>query len=435
MTPRLNTPLALSLCGLLLTGMGGCATSKVGKEMRTQAQNRMDAVNAQLSYDQAHDSFKVGEFDGALTHIQAAIARYPDEAQFHILHGRILLEMGNLEPSASAFEAAVATQADVDRENIASERLSLIDKTMATAHYYLGIIFQRWSNDQTSFDHYSQAMELDTENVQYVLASAEALIALQRFEEAEQLIIPKMDYFEHNAALHHLLGQIAMLKGQADQAVQKYEEARLLRPDDQFLLEELIWTQYGAAMYGKCYETVKEYQIRFPAPKGDERMDLEHLEARCLALMDRTQDARNLYLRLSREKPGDADVWSELGAVAWELGDYRRVALCGVRIIALSPNRYEGYLLKAINEQHHGNAAEAMELLRQAADLAHDTPLPHIMLGRALEQNGQVGEAMLAYGTALQIEPDHEEAQVLLANLNVLQQQQQQQMTVVPTEQ
>jgi tetratricopeptide (TPR) repeat protein len=428
MNRSLTTTLALSLCAVSFTG---CATSHYGQEKRVEAKGRIDGVKAQLAYDQANDAFKVGEFQTALGHVDSAIAGYPTEPQFHILRGRILMEMSQLEPAADAFEAAIETQTGIDRAVVPVDKLTLLDTTIAEAHYYLGIIYQRWSNDLKSFENYQKAMHLDNTSVQYVLATAEALIALERLDEAEQLILPTMDRFEHNAALHHLLGQIALLKGESEQAVQKYEEARLLNPDDQGLLEELIWTQYGAGMYGKCHENIKDFQTRF---NSDTRSDLRHLEARCLAMMDRARDARGVYLQLSREKPADADVWSELGAVAWELGDYRRVALCGVRVIALAPERYEGYLLKAINEQHHGNAVQAMELLREAADHATDTPLPHIMLGRALEQNGQLGEAILAYSTALQIQPNHPEAQILFASASVTQEQQEQQMTVVPTD-
>ena len=38
----------------------------------------------------------------------------------------------------------------------------------------------------------------------YLLASAEALVAMGEFDQAEELIVPKMAYFEHNASLHQL---------------------------------------------------------------------------------------------------------------------------------------------------------------------------------------------------------------------------------------
>ncbi|MHC4141961.1 MAG: tetratricopeptide repeat protein, partial [Planctomycetota bacterium] len=121
-------------------------------------------------------------------------------------------------------------------------------------------------------------------------------------------------------------------------------------------------------------------------------------------------ESRSLYLELSKLRPTNADVWIELGSVAWELGDYHRMALCGARVTALAPDRFEGYMLKGVNERHHDNLAEATMFLREAVERAGDSHLPHLVLGRVLEQTGDVQGALDAYAEAIRVRPEAPEA-------------------------
>ena len=84
--------------------------------------------------------------------------------------------------------------------------------------------------------------------------------------------------------------------------------------------------------------------------------------------MERNAEARNIYLRLSQLRPNDVDIWIEFGTIAWELGDFRRVAECSSRITALGPDRFEGYMLRAINERHKGNMPEAIQHVPRGFD-------------------------------------------------------------------
>jgi len=366
--------------------------------MRSSARERVAIFNAQLAYDQATQAFNTGRFDQAMRQIVAAIQQYPQNPAYYLLQGRILMETHRLERSIHAFEKAIE-----------------FAPTFAEAHYYAGIVHQRWSNDARAYEHYLQAHELESSSVQYLLAAAEALISLQKYDDALVLVKSKLDYFEHNAAMRQLLGQIALLRGDAPRAAKLFAEARLLNPDDAMLLDELAHAQYAARLYGQCYESVKRLQKL----SKEENPALMLLEARCLGAMQRNTEARNLFLKMTRIRPSDPEVWIGLGSLAWELGDFRRTALCGARIIALAPQRYEGYMLKGIYEQHKGNFEQATGLLRQAAGLAPTAALPHLVLGRTLEEAGDVEGARRAYTEALRAEPESADAQALFQGLSL----------------
>jgi tetratricopeptide (TPR) repeat protein len=408
MKRRLLLVAAMICVSCALAGCNG--PTKTGIKNRTAASNRLDAFHAQMAYDQARDAFKVGQFKEAQLGIVGAIQRYPEKPEYHVLSGQIYLEQHALEAAAAAFSTAIEH-----------------DPKFAEAHYMLGIVYQRWSNDLEAFNSYKTAFDLAPTNGHYLLAAAESLIATKNYAEARELVQPRLEAFEHNAALHHLLGQVAMLEGDVNAAVPWYTQARLLRPDDLVLQEELIRVLFDADRYEECLENLVTYRTSNAA--ADKKKDLRVLEARCLALLGRMNDSRNLYLKLSRDFPTDVDVWSELGALAWELEDYRRVALSSVRILALAPNRYEGHMFRGISEQNKGNQEAAIRSFQRAAELTDASALPHLLLGFALEDQGAPQDALAAYGAALQIDPNNADAQMLYGALS-----QDQQITAVPTD-
>ncbi|MHC5114102.1 MAG: tetratricopeptide repeat protein [Planctomycetota bacterium] len=152
-------------------------------------------------------------------------------------------------------------------------------------------------------------------------------------------------------------------------------------------------------------------------PRLDERPDLVHLEARCLTMLDRTTEAHRRYLELTRMAPENASAWIEFGTLAWKLGDYRRVAQCSVRAINTAPERFEGYMLQGLFERHEGRLEKAIELFRKASERSSDSILPHLLLGKALEQNGEMHGAAEAYTAALEVSPGHNDAIALLQGL------------------
>ncbi len=372
--------------------LAGCGPTKSGLEARSRARDRLNAVNAQLSRDQAVQALEAGQFEKATKEIGQAIALHPTWAESHVVNGRIFLETHRLEKAQRSFAKALELQPDYPE-----------------AHYYSGIVYQRWSDDARAYDHYLSAFEQEPDRVPYLLAAAESLVALDQLEEARYLIDSKLVYFEHNAALRHLLGQITLLQGDPVVAARLYSEAWRLSPEDDLLLEELARTQYAAGKYGDCVRSLTQLQ---QLPDGD-RPELKRLQARCLAALQLHTKARNLFLELTKLDPTDTGLWIELGTVAWEIGDYHRMALCGARIAALAPDRFEGYLFKGVTERHHGNLAESVLFLRQAADRAVDIALPHLLLGRVLDQAGDQEQALEAYATALRIDPESEDAQLL----------------------
>lgn len=439
------------LCAAVLTaaafgGGAGCSgPTKAGLEARADARDRMGLLNSQISYDQAKRSFDVGQLDRAMREVSAAIDRSPRQPNYHMLRGRISLEQHRLEHAMDSFTLAIELA-----EPAYEKYLELLAKdeaaatasqkavpeeiaVLARAHYFAAIIHQRWSNHEDALEHYTAASEVDQTQAPYVLAAAETLIAMGRYDEAEAFLQPRLTQFAYNPAIRHLLSQVALLKNDMQLAVRLLEQARLLDPEDAMLVEELARAQFAAGLYGKCHRTLRDLHAMRRGERADPslRPDLIQLEARCMVMLDRPIDARPLYIKLTDLTPEDVQAWIELGTVALDIGDQRRLSTAGSRVIALAPERWEGYYLQAMfvrSEAAPDSSMRAARLLREAANRARrsdarnatstNDALPHILVGRALEEHGDVSGAIEAYAHAVRIDPQNREAHALLTSIS-----------------
>jgi Flp pilus assembly protein TadD len=391
---RRPTALALLTISLIAAGCNG-PTAK-GKEKRAEANARMNLVSSRVGYDQATQAFHAGQFERALKDVKSAIAKSPDQADYQVLLGRIYLETHRLEPAMQAFTAAIA-----------------LDENCHEACYYRGVIYERWSNDEVAAENYHRAFEIDATKLSYLLAAAECEVAMGNLDTARSLVEPKARYFENHAAIHQLLGQIAMMQSDPDTAAERFRKAQLLMPEDRILAEELCRAQLAAGDLAGALESVRRLQLS----SEESDRDLLRLEARCLAQLGRTAEARSVFVEVTRLHPEDVTAWIDLAIAAHALGDLRRLGHCAARVEMLAPDRWEASFFRGLVARAEGRSREAIEELTKATELAPEETLPRIVLGMELRSAGRDDEAYRVFAGTLRLEPDHPVAKRLVAEV------------------
>ena len=377
---NLNT-FMMSLVLLGLTACGG--PSKAGLEARDDAYNRIDLINTQIGYSQAQQAFETGQLRDSLELIEKTVDRYPEAAEYHLLHGRVLLELHRLDEALAAFESAVEQ-----------------DEAMADAQYFMGIVHQRWSEDEEAFEHYLKATELDDTSPQYLLAAAEALVSLGRHEEAKALMHGRLKKFEHHPAFRHLLGQIAQLEGDRESAARLYEEASLLQPDDMQLLEELATAQFLAEQVPACLDTIQLLESSEHAL--NKQMTL--LKARCMMQFERYTEARVLYRELRSTTSNDVHIWEEWGWLAWLLEDQRGLEEAGQKVTMLAPDRSAGWVMLSVIDRTRNALPAAEAHLQKAVECDDADSLAWVMLARIRQMRGDDTGADTAWTTAIHLD-------------------------------
>ncbi len=383
-----------------VTGLAGCqGHGKYTTEALDAATERMSSIQAGTRWDLAHQQFLAGDLKKALKNVQASIELNDDVAQSHVLHGRILMELGQLEHAIGAFDTAIE-----------------LDTETADPHYYRGIVFERFNKYTDAHASYETASLLEPSDPQYAIAAAEMLIQLDRLDQAEALLLERALQHQHNAGVKQTLGHIALLKNDAHAAVSYFREARLLADSDLSVVEDLVSAQMLA---GDWVEAEFNLRTLMNEDENKDRRDLKQMQARCLTALDRPVEARSILLGLTQTPAGaaDASVWIDLGKVALSLGDDRRVTICAAKAVAIAPLRYEGHMLTAALAMREKNHDKALEALTMATELSTTDPRPAMLRGVVLQQLGRHDEASASFAQALRIDPQDDRAQRLLANV------------------
>lgn len=393
--------------------VGGC--TKHGTHtgpFKEQAIARMNQVKAATTFDLANQQFLAGDLQKALNNVEQSISLHDKVSKSHVLHGRVLIELGRLEAARQAFARAIEVEA-----------------ACTDAHYYTGVINERLSQFDKALTCYRQAIDSDPSNPQFIIAAAEMLIDLGRFDEADSLLNDPalVEPHQHNAGLHQTRGHLALLRGSVDDAVRYFGEASLLAPDDASILEDQARAFYSLERYAEA-EAVLRRLLTMPGTEGSDeqvgsvtpasRADLRHLHAKCFLRLDQPVEARRILVDLVREPAPsvDAAIWTDLGSAALMLKDGARLREVGQRLMALRPNHADGYMFTAMWQRDAGRPADAVKTLDRAIARTRG-PMPGLLRGMILADLGRVDEARASFQTVLNQHPDNVEAQRLLSSV------------------
>ncbi len=378
----------------LALALAGCAGKTAPEKARVDARERFAGNSAEFAAQQARQDFQVGNLKNALINIEGAISLVPTEPSYHVMRGRVLIELNRLEAALQSFDAALR-----------------LDPDAGDAHYYSGLVYQRWSDSANAYTRYAAALATDETNPDYFLAALETLMAMRRLDEAEHLLENSRQHFENNASVKRAQGHLAMLREEPAIAAEHFHRALLLMPQDKGIMELLVISLMQSGDHAKA-----EYYLDqlFKDPECAARPDLRHLKALCLTAGNRLVEARSIYLKLIDEDPSDPQLWFELGSVSFQLGDMRRVQNVVSRTIAVWPNRFESFMLRGMVHERENRLDAAIADYERACALRPSHEEPYILLGMALKTAGREAEAIEAFRTARMVAPNSARAQSLL---------------------
>ncbi len=386
---------------LSLVSLVGCAPGHGESTTKAlQAANlRRDQMKAFNEYDQAWQAFLAGEMDKSDKFINSSIKSSPSVPKSYVLKGRIQLEKGDLEQAMLAFQKAEA----LDPKNI-------------DAKYFQGIVFERFTQPDKALEQYQAAADLEPANAQYAVAAAETMVDLGRLDDAENFLTSRAASFEHNAGVKQTLGHIAMLRGEHEKAVKIFTDARLLASDDAAITEDLVHAQISTARYADA-----EFNIGrlLKTPVNKERRDLRQMRARCLVNLDRPIEARDVLLELTAGDEGqrDAEAWIELGNVCYMIKDMNRTRQAWQRVVAIAPERIDGWMLKALYQKRTGDMSGALKTVARAVERRGDNIDPLMLQGAIQLELGRTADAKQSFALALQQDPDNDSVKHALAGV------------------
>lgn len=391
----------LVVCVLLLLAVV-CGCQQDGKKKLTQkeeAQKKWRDARAAVLTSLAKSQYESGNIDQCRQTVAEALKLQPESAPLHVLNAKVLIENSKLELAESELQRA--------RE---------LDTTNAEADYLSGVIYQRWQKNEQAYDYYTRACDKNDTELAYLLARAETLVALGRTPEAYQCLQDKVAFFEHNAVLRHMMGQLLVDLERYPEAIDSLRRASILATDDPGIREDL-----GMALfYNRQYREAGDIFGRLlKDDKLAKRADLWIAQGECQMQIGRPGEARASFDTATQLNPASSAAWLSLGKAALQLGDTRRAEIVLHKAISLDPGSAEAHLMLGYIRLRQDKVNDALVEFQKAAALDRTDPVSLCMIGYVYEKNGKPQQALKYYSQALKVKPGDELATQLMASVDV----------------
>jgi tetratricopeptide (TPR) repeat protein len=136
---------------------------------------------------------------------------------------------------------------DVDAAVAELTRVTELAPENAVAHYELGnLLLRRKADPASAVPHLAKAAELDPDNPTYLTAYGTALVGVQQFDEAAEVLAPVTAQDGYDSAEGFLsLGQAYVNLKRYTEAVPVLEKATTLAPDAAATWSTLAWAHFG----------------------------------------------------------------------------------------------------------------------------------------------------------------------------------------------
>jgi Flp pilus assembly protein TadD len=383
---------------LIATLVGCSGQGNYTRQSVSMAKERMSFLKSATEWELARQAFLAGDLEKALDKVEYSLSINDTVVKSQVLKGRILIELGDLGNALKTLRTA-----------------ETLDPADSDAHYYLGIIFERLNRPQDAYTHFDQATEFDDYNPAYAVAAAEMLIDMERIDEAKEYLI-SIPMAQNNAGIRQSLGHIALLEHDPSSAVKFFQQARLLAPDDEGIAEDLIHAQMVAGKYADAEGNISRL---LKIPTNADRRDLHILHAKALMSTGRPVEARSIYQKLLAEPEGKSDVdsWIGLANASFVINDLRTVRKAASRIVSLSPDSHEGYLLYAMYHRKKGDLATSLASLDNAIERAPMDAGMYAFRAIILSELDRGSDAIASVARAVEIEPGNPRYTQMLSEL------------------
>ena len=321
--------------------LSGCSQKR--NQVTQDAQQHWDQVRGRMKYQLARQQYDAGRPEEAARTVQEAIAMDPEFPPGYVLMTRCCLETGDLK-------AASATLATARDRQLQSAGLA----------YLQGVLSELEHDHDTALAAFQAARKLDPAQVDFIVAEAECLVAMDRAEQALQVLEAYRETDDANGTLDSLRARIAVLSGDIEMADPAYRTA-VRKSDDPWLTFDYSVFLLQRGRLEEARSLLEPLVVRLP--EGFPEGPVVRALARCrLALGDVIPAVRELgeYLRKS---PEDTEA-QLLMATASVAGRKHSLALraCHV-VLQQDPENTEALMLETIVHLRESRLQAADETL------------------------------------------------------------------------
>ncbi len=415
---------------------------------------RLTPDNPAWLYYLAGVYLRQGELDASAEILSKALGMVSDSAPLHLRFGRVELARARPVEARAHFEAALAA-----------------DSTCAAARYGLGEAARAAGDLENAVEHFRQTLEEQPHALQVLYPLGQTLQRLGRKEEAQHYLDrsaarrmsvggrptcadpwdEELSGLTRSAAAHLTRGLHAAYGGRNDEALAEYRKALALEPNDP-VVRQSLGSVYVAT--GKLEDALEQYReaVRL-APEDPSLVHDLGIVASRLGLFD---ESRRHLERALELQPSLRPARLRLAAVEQQAGRHDRAVELFDHVLENDPTHQQARMERAKSLISLGRNGEVIEDIGQLLDtrppedpaerlrlavllatlgdlnranrhfdaiLALDAPpsvhaMTHLRVGQIRMLIGDRAGAVKSLRTALELEPDLQEAKATLARLD-----------------
>lgn len=364
-----NTPLVSSVA----TTSRGESTSAVDELVRegdeqlgsSHPKKALDAYEKALALSPTDFPALLGKGKAclALNYTKKASVALETAAKLKPSHGELLIALGDVRAKLYQTQAALK----------AYERAISLDPNNASLYAKRGFLYVKVGRYTDALSSLEKGASLDTsvKTVTYFSAQGEALLALQRYEEAFQAFTIVAKAAPYNLVNHLHQAETLIALSRAKEALSILDS--LLKHQQQIAK---YWLAQILKMKGQAHLQLRQYDKALAAAKKFNAEWVDHPEALSLLgdahfELKHYQDAFNAYHVMLKSSPKDPTVPFRIALVFYTVRQYD----------------------------------DALPYIRDALALKSDSVEAFVLLGRILHGQGEYADELEAYEQAIHLKP------------------------------
>ena len=353
------------LCVGGLVGLASACNAAKPHVEQVRAEQHWNQVRGQVKYQLAEQQYEGGLFDEAVRAVSESLALDPTQADAYVLLARSYLELGKPASAQQALDAA-------RRAGLASADLL----------YTEGVVAEQRGQFDTALKHYEHAQSLDPTNVDYLVAQAECLVAMDRPSEALALLDKHAGRVNEDATVTALVAHISQLLGRPEDAANHYRQA--IAPDTR---DTLITEELGLLLSrsGRHYDALRVLEPLLEDPAGvPVTGGVRRALANCYLATGQADSAVEVLGEYTRANPQDTLAQLLLAKAAITVGDLWTALRAINAAEKREPNHPEVKLVRAVVQWQRGQLTAAAVSLREVLVLAPNDADAHRLMANLL---------------------------------------------------
>ncbi|UCE62260.1 MAG: tetratricopeptide repeat protein [Phycisphaerales bacterium] len=371
------------LCTCML--LAGCNTL-THPAAKQQAYEHWSHVRARVKFQLAEQQCETRLFAEAVRTATESLSLDPMQVDVYVLIVRANLELSRIGSASQAIETA---------KRVGLESPDLI--------YMEGVILEQQGRTEEALARYAEAHALDNTNVDYLVATAESLVAAGRSDEALLLLDEYANRLDDDGTVGVLSAHVAALTGDVDGAVKRLSEAVVPPASTDVVAEELGLTLARSNRHEEALAVLE--------PLWDRQADGEPSGAVCRALgkcyltLNDPARAKDALADYANQHPDDPAAQLLLAKAAVATGDLLTALRAADLAERHAPDDSEVKLVRAVIQWRRGDLTGAATSLDQILALNPRDVEAHCLAGEVSLARHQLDAARRHFRHALEINP------------------------------